>query len=219
MFFKISDYPLTAPQIQHRMANEKITYAHQKSLAKLPIPSLQETIKTFVANLSLLQSPSANAVTKSVAAAFLEKEGPKLQILLEEYDAEPGRASYIEEFWSDAYLAPDASVVLNLNPFFLLESGPDTKSSNSQTGRAASLVFSSLKFISVLKSEQLPPDKVRGDVPLCMDQVSAIQRGAQRAKLRTLRSTEPSGAREELQLCPSSRAQRKKGGVVGGVSK
>ena len=31
--------------------------------------------------------------------------------------------SYVEEFWSEAYLAPDQSVVLNLNPFFVLEVG------------------------------------------------------------------------------------------------
>ena len=98
----------------------------------------------------------------------------ELQELLCAYDAEPGRDSYVEEFWSDAYLAPDTGVVLNLNPFFLLEQGPDNKTSGSQTGRAASLVFSSLKFISLLKSERLPPDNIKGEVPLCMDQFNYI---------------------------------------------
>ena len=56
---------------------------------------------------------------------FLEEDGPKLQQLLVEYERE-GRekgtlGSYVEEFWSDAYLAPDSSVVMNLNPFFVLE--------------------------------------------------------------------------------------------------
>lgn len=29
--------------------------------------------------------------------------------------------SYIEEFWDDSYLLGNESVVLNLNPFFILE--------------------------------------------------------------------------------------------------
>jgi carnitine O-acetyltransferase len=32
--------------------------------------------------------------------------------------------SFVEEFWTDAYLAPDSSVVMNLNPFFVLEVCP-----------------------------------------------------------------------------------------------
>lgn len=58
---------------------------------------------------------------------FLTTDGPILQKLLMEYD-EKGReegtvGSYVEEFWTDAYLAPDSSVVMNLNPFFVLEVG------------------------------------------------------------------------------------------------
>lgn len=56
---------------------------------------------------------------------FLETDGPLLQKMLVEYERK-GRedgtlGSFVEEFWSDAYLAPDSSVVMNLNPFFVLE--------------------------------------------------------------------------------------------------
>ncbi len=56
---------------------------------------------------------------------FLTVDGPPLQKLLLEYE-QNGRedgtlGSYVEEFWTEAYLAPDQSVVLNLNPFFVLE--------------------------------------------------------------------------------------------------
>ena len=58
---------------------------------------------------------------------FLHNDGPALQKLLVEYD-ERGRedrkvGSFVEEFWTDAYLASDSSVVMNLNPFFVLEVG------------------------------------------------------------------------------------------------
>lgn len=52
-------------------------------------------------------------------AEFLQKEGPKLHKRLVEYAAT--KASYIEEFWDDAYLEHQESVVLSLNPFFILE--------------------------------------------------------------------------------------------------
>ena len=81
--------------------------------------------------------------------------------------------SFVEEFWSDAYLAPDSSVVMNLNPFFVLEDGPDNNRSKDQCGRAASLTFSAIKFASSLKKETIVPDEFRGK-PLCMDQFRAL---------------------------------------------
>jgi hypothetical protein len=97
--------------------------------------------------------------------------GPQLQRLLLEYDRS-GResgliGSYVEEFWNDAYLAPDSSVVLNLNPYFVLESSPDPKLSGNQIRRAASLCFASVKMASQLRNENLKPDTFKGK-PLCM---------------------------------------------------
>jgi hypothetical protein len=97
--------------------------------------------------------------------------GPILQELLLDYD-ETGRntgliGSYVEEFWSDAFLAPDSSVVLNLNPYFLLEESPDPKLAGNQIRRAASLCFASVKMASQLRNEKLKPDSFRGK-PLCM---------------------------------------------------
>ena len=97
--------------------------------------------------------------------------GPQLQRLLLEYDRS-GResgliGSYVEEFWNDAYLAPDSSVVLNLNPYFVLESSPDPKLSGNQIRRAASLCFASVKMASQLRNGNLKPDTFKGK-PLCM---------------------------------------------------
>jgi carnitine O-acetyltransferase len=109
--------------------------------------------------------------------AFLKGDGPKLQELLVEYDRlgqENGTlGSYVEEFWNDSYLAPDSSVVLNLNPFFVLEDGPDPKTAKNPIRRAASLCFASLKMASQLRNEAVKPDVVRGR-PLCMDQFKAL---------------------------------------------
>ena len=118
------------------------TYANQSSLPRLPIPTLEETLERFPTAVSaLLSSANSDDATTNNGGInnnskemqecleeiqkFLTTDGPTLQKLLVEYD-EQGRedgkvGSYVEEFWTDAYLAPDSSVVMNLNPFFVLE--------------------------------------------------------------------------------------------------
>jgi carnitine O-acetyltransferase len=66
----------------------------------------------------------------------------------------------------------DNPVVLNLNPFFLLEDDP-TPARNNQVTRAASLVVSALAFVRAVRREELPPDTVKGE-PLCMYQYSRL---------------------------------------------
>lgn len=72
----------------------------------------------------------------------------------------------------DSYLNFDNPVVLNLNPFFLLEDDP-TPARNNQVTRAASLIVSALSFVRAVRKEELPPDAIRGQ-PLCMYQYSRL---------------------------------------------
>jgi len=72
----------------------------------------------------------------------------------------------------DSYLNYDQSVVLNLNPFFLLEDDP-TPARNNQVTRAASLVVSALAFVRAVRKEELPPDMLRNQ-PLDMYQYSRL---------------------------------------------
>jgi len=101
------------------------TYSGQSELPRLPIPSLKETLYRFLEILEPLQSSEQKKETEQIVRKFLQGNGPTLQKLLQEYDKEGIKTgkihSYVEEFWYDAYLVPDSSVVLNLNPYFLLE--------------------------------------------------------------------------------------------------
>lgn len=147
-----------------------ITFAAQDKLPKLPIPELEKTCEKYLAALRPLQSPREHAETKHAVREFLKSEGPELQEKLKKY-AE-GKSSYIEQFWYDSYLNFDNPVVLNLNPFFLLEDDP-TPARNNQVTRAASLVVSALEFVRAVRKEELPPDKVK-NTPLCMYQYSRL---------------------------------------------
>ncbi|KAJ4582349.1 carnitine O-acetyltransferase yat1 [Exophiala dermatitidis] len=147
-----------------------ITFAAQDKLPKLPIPDLESSLKKYLDALAPLQSPNEHNETKAAVKEFLEHDGPELQERLKKYAT--GKTSYIEQFWYDSYLNYDNPVVLNLNPFFLLEDDP-TPARNNQVTRAASLVASALCFVRAVRKEELPPDTLRG-TPLCMYQYSRL---------------------------------------------
>lgn len=166
--------PLSMPrntQNHRRNSNKQgITFANQDSLPKLPIPDLEDTCRKYIESLAPLQTPREHEETKAAVHDFLKSDGPELQERLKKYAS--SKTSYIEQFWYDSYLNFDNSVVLNLNPFFLLEDDP-TPARNNQVTRAASLASSALSFVRAVRREELPPDTVKGS-PLCMYQYSRL---------------------------------------------
>ncbi|TKA74882.1 hypothetical protein B0A55_05033 [Friedmanniomyces simplex] len=161
-----------APFASHTNPQSKpgVTFAAQDKLPKLPIPDLEATCKKYMAALDPLQTAREHADTERAVHEFLRSEGPELQEKLKQYAT--GQSSYIEQFWYDSYLNFDNPVVLNLNPFFLLEDDP-TPARNNQVTRAASLVVSALSFVRAVRKEELPPDTIRGQ-PLDMYQYSRM---------------------------------------------
>ncbi|KAI9480352.1 MAG: acyltransferase ChoActase/COT/CPT [Benjaminiella poitrasii] len=146
------------------------TFQYQEKLPKLPIPDLENTIQKYLTVLKPLQTLEQHEATKRAVQDFLVQEGPELQTKLHTYATD--KSSYIEEFWYDSYLQHTDPVVLNLNPFFLLEDDP-TPLRNNQIVRASSLVYSTLIFVEALRAKQLEPDVFRG-TPLCMSQFSRL---------------------------------------------
>jgi carnitine O-acetyltransferase len=73
-----------------------ITFAHQDSLPKLPIPDLESTCKKYLDALSPLQTPKEQEETKAAVREFLKGEGPGLQERLQKYAT--SQTSYIEQF-------------------------------------------------------------------------------------------------------------------------
>jgi len=160
-------------------AKTSVTFGGQTELPPLPIPPLDDTLQRFLRSIEALQAddPVGRRESKRIVMDFFKTDGPVLQQLLLEYDRvgrETGEiGSYVEEFWNDSYLAPDSSVVLNLNPFFVLEDSPDPKIAKHPIKRAASLCFASVKLASQLRFETLKPDTFKGKA-LCMDQFKAL---------------------------------------------
>ncbi|KAJ5677146.1 mitochondrial carnitine O-acetyltransferase [Penicillium maclennaniae] len=164
------DQPSSGAVEVHTPKKQGLTFANQDSLPKLPIPDLEDTCRRHLDSLVALQGPREHEESKAAIREFLKTDGPSLQEKLKNYAS--SKTSYIEQFWYDSYLNFDSSVVLNLNPFFLLEDDP-TPARNHQVTRAASLVVSALSFVRAVRREELPPDTVRG-TPLCMYQYSRL---------------------------------------------
>ncbi|KAH8924354.1 acyltransferase ChoActase/COT/CPT [Atractiella rhizophila] len=140
-------------------------------LPKLPIPPLADTLARYLASLKALQSHKEHERTKRVVREFeVGGEGERCQRMLEEYAKD--RDSFVEEFWDESYLSGSDPVVLNLNPFFLLEDDP-TPARGNQLMRATSLILASLGFVHDLRTGVLPKDQFRG-VPLDMYQYSRM---------------------------------------------
>ena len=99
----------------------------------------------------------------------------------------------------DSYLNFDNPVVLNLNPFFLLEDDP-TPARNNQVTRAASLVISALCFVRAVRKEELPPDALKG-TPLCMYQYSRLFGTARVPTENGCQIAQDSGAKHIVVLC------------------
>ncbi|EME85639.1 uncharacterized protein MYCFIDRAFT_186180 [Pseudocercospora fijiensis CIRAD86] len=162
----------TDPLASHKNPESRpgVTFAAQDKLPKLPIPDLEQTCKRYLESVDPLQNAREHADSERAVREFLRTDGPQLQEKLKEYSA--NKSNYIEQFWYDSYLNFDNPVVLNLNPFFLLEDDP-TPARNNQVTRAASLVVSALSFARAVRKEELPPDMIRGQ-PLDMYQYSRL---------------------------------------------
>lgn len=159
-------------------------------MKRLPIPELQDTLNRYLERVEPLQDERQNRKTRK---CILSEENLNIMGTLDgklrEYDSELAKenpkSSYIEQFWYDAYLLYDASIVLNSNPYFQLQDDPTIKDSSesgigpygiytSQVKRTAKLVVSILKFIQELRHGTLQPDTVRGKTSLSMDQYDKL---------------------------------------------
>ena len=87
-----------APLASHTNPNSRpgITFAHQDSLPKLPIPDLDSSCKKYIAALKPLQSPKEHNDTVHSVEDFLKSDGLVLQEKLKKYAS--GKANYIEQF-------------------------------------------------------------------------------------------------------------------------
>ncbi|XP_061894440.1 carnitine O-palmitoyltransferase 2, mitochondrial isoform X1 [Entelurus aequoreus] len=130
---------------------------YQKSLPRLGIPKLEDTIRRYLAAQKPLLDDDHFQTTEKLAQDFLTGEGKSLQEDLLAQDKSNNHTSYISGPWFDMYLSARQPVVLNFNPF--MSFNPDPRSEyNEQLVRASNMVCSAVRFMKTLRAGLLAPE-------------------------------------------------------------
>ena len=69
------------------------TFAFQKKLPKLPIPSLEDTCRRYLRALEALQERTEHEATKKAVQDFLENDGPVIHEKLKTWAADKDRCT------------------------------------------------------------------------------------------------------------------------------
>ena len=98
------------------------TFAYEDQLARVPLPTLEESCERFLDWCAPLLTADELAATEAAVEAFLAPDGPArgLHAALEEYDAR-GCAQLARHLLADRYLGRRDRIALNANFFFLFQ--------------------------------------------------------------------------------------------------
>lgn len=130
---------------------------YQKSLPRLPVPKLEDTIRRYLAAQRTLLDDDQFRTTEKLAQDFQSGVGKQLHEELVAQDKNNKHTSYISGPWFDMYLSSRDSVVLNFNPFMSFT--PDPKAEyNDQLVRATNMVCSAVRFMKTLRAGILEPE-------------------------------------------------------------
>ncbi|KAM9478271.1 carnitine O-palmitoyltransferase 2, mitochondrial [Salvelinus alpinus] len=133
------------------------TMHYQKSLPRLPVPKLEDTIKRYLAAQRPLLDDDQFSTTEKLARDFENGVGKQMHEELVAQDKQNKHTSYISAPWFDMYLSARDSVVLNFNPFMSFNPDPKTEY-NNQLVRATNMVASAVRFMKTLRAGLLEPE-------------------------------------------------------------
>ena len=104
-------------------------YFYQKSLSKLPLPSLEQTCKKLMDWSEVFLSEDEIKLTRDAINHFQSNdgEGPILQSHLKELSRDPELCNWLEPFWSESYLSDPSSLPTNCNVTFVVDKKPEVK--------------------------------------------------------------------------------------------
>jgi len=139
-------------------------------MPRLRFPDLRETCENFVDWASPFLNGTELAETDRLVRDFLSPfgQGQALQRTLQEtMEEDPSFVEHIP-YWNKWYLAQDAPLGFETNPYYLLDLEP-----SDPLKRAAELTSSALSFCLSIADGTIEPDLHKGQA-LCMKQYSSI---------------------------------------------
>ncbi|KAM4721091.1 carnitine O-palmitoyltransferase 2, mitochondrial [Rhinophrynus dorsalis] len=133
------------------------TMHFQKSLPRLPIPKLEDSIKRYLNAQRPLLDDEQFRKTEQLAKNFQLGVGKQLDEELVLQDKQNKLTSYISGPWFDMYLSARDPIVLNFNPFMSFT--PDPKPGyNDQLIRATNITVSAMRFLKTIRAGYLEPE-------------------------------------------------------------
>lgn len=124
---------------------------YEKSLPRLPVPSLASTAIKYLETVEPHVTQEAYTNTKKIVEEFITSEqGKELQHRLEARAAEPDRGNWLSDWWNDsAYMGYRDPVVVNVSYFYV---HVDDKNIKTPAKRAASLLKALLSFRGMVET-------------------------------------------------------------------
>lgn len=145
-------------------------YRFQKSLPRLPVPKLKDTVALYLNTIAPLVTPQELETSKKLAREFLKPGamGEALQRRLLARAADRKDTSYLAEWWNTlGYLQVRDPVVFNVSYFFHFADSVHAEQ-RSNIGRAAALLRGSMEFRALVASGQLEPEQLGAKkTPVC----------------------------------------------------
>ncbi|XP_020368798.2 carnitine O-palmitoyltransferase 2, mitochondrial [Rhincodon typus] len=129
----------------------------QKSLPRLPIPKLQDTMQRYLTAQKPLLDNDQYRRTEQLAEDFEKGIGKQLHEELVAQDKRNKHTSFISGPWFDMYLTAREPVVLNHNPFMSFNPDPNS-ANNDQVTRATNMTVSALRFMKTFRAGLLEPE-------------------------------------------------------------
>ncbi|MGD2271885.1 MAG: choline/carnitine O-acyltransferase [Desulfobacterales bacterium] len=150
------------------------TFDQQHLLPKLPLPGLDETCLKFIEWIQPLLTESEFNNTKKIVDQFRERggDGEKLQKNLIQWSQRPDLTNWLEPFWNRKYLSSRIPLPINVNFSTVCDENPQA-GELSQVRRSAMLIYLTLRFKSLIDSEELEVDRDPYG-PLCMMQFKKL---------------------------------------------
>uniref|UniRef100_A0A1D1YFG2 Carnitine O-acetyltransferase, mitochondrial n=1 Tax=Anthurium amnicola TaxID=1678845 RepID=A0A1D1YFG2_9ARAE len=141
---------------------------YQKSLPKLPVPALKDTLEKYLTSVRPLVSSEEYAKTEAAVAEFQKPGGigEELHKRLLEKANNPNVINWLEDWWNEvAYFGYRDPIVVYVSYFYAHK---DDKIRKNPATRAAAIATAALEFRRKVVNQQLEPEYAKG-IPLCMD--------------------------------------------------
>ncbi|XP_041481212.1 carnitine O-acetyltransferase-like isoform X1 [Lytechinus variegatus] len=149
-------------------------FAHQDSLARLPVPPLQQTLYKYLMAVKPIISPEDYEVTKKIVDDFGKPGGLGQDLQMGLINRAKKMENWLSDWWLKvAYLDYRSPVIVNVSPGVVFPEMSEFKGREGQLKQAATLINSVMDFKYLIDTQSVPVDKMAGQ-PLCMDQYYKI---------------------------------------------